>query len=214
MSANKHPLVIELLHDKVLRSNLIGCIIIWSMCAFNFYLLTFFMKYFPGNIFENSLSFAISDVIAFTLSGLVIKRTTVVFGYKIAFLISTTGGILYMLFSSVEAAIPILICISRMGVVMAFNMGYISVPKLFPTKFQSTVYAVVNFFSHLIACAAPLFAEIPAPVPYVAFIAAIVISVLSLRFLTEMEVHNSDTNKEEQDYYEVQETSGISQHET
>ena len=42
------------------------------MCTFNFYLLTFSMKYFPGNIFGNSLAFAFSDVIAFILSGFLI----------------------------------------------------------------------------------------------------------------------------------------------
>ena len=42
------------------------------MNAFNFYLLTFTMKYFPGSIFGNSLAFAFSDVVAFTLSGLII----------------------------------------------------------------------------------------------------------------------------------------------
>lgn len=171
------------------------------MCSFNFYMLTFFMKYFPGDIFENSLSFAFSDLVAFTMSGLIIKYTTVVRGYQIAFLISTIGGILYVLFSSVAASmIPVFICLSRMGVTMAFNMGYISVPKLFPTKFQSTVYAVVNLFAHLVACAAPLVAEIPSPVPMVAYVVAIIVSALSLKTLTELDQDLTNTKSEDQDY--------------
>ena len=178
----------ELWNEKSLRSNLIGCIIIWSMCSFNFYMLTFFMKYFPGNIFENSLSFAISDVIAFTMSGLIIKYTTVVRGYQVAFVISTVGGVLYVLFSAAfEGMIPIFICLARMGVTMAYNMGYVSVPKLFPTKFQSTVYAVVNLFAHLVACSAPLVAEIANPVPMMVLVGAVVVSVASLKTLTELE---------------------------
>ena len=55
-----------------MKSNLLGCIVIFSMNAFNFYLLTFTMKYFPGSIFSNSLAFAFSDVIAFALSGFLI----------------------------------------------------------------------------------------------------------------------------------------------
>ena len=125
----------DMWREVKLRGNLIGCVLLWSMCSFNFYMLTFFMKYFPGNIFENSLCFAFSDLIAFTLSGLIIRYTTVVRGYKLAFLISSTGGVLYMLFNGVPALIPVFLCLSRMGVTMAFNMGYISVPRLFPIKF-------------------------------------------------------------------------------
>lgn len=226
MSANKHPLIIELLHDKVLRSNLIGCIIIWSMCAFNFYLLTFFMKYFPGSIYKNSFSFALSDMVAFTLSGFIVKRMSVHNGYKIAFLTSTVGGVLFVLFTSVQnlvfssitmtAFVLVLVCLCRMGVTMAFNIGYTSVPRLFPIKFQSTVYAVVNLFAHIVACAAPLVAEIPSPLPFAAFVIAIVISASSLKFLKEIdrlfrgEVKEQDL---EQNYYEVQENSGISRDE-
>ena len=125
----------EMFYDPKLKSNLIGAVILWSMCSFNFYMLTFFMKYFPGNIFENSLCFAVSDLLAFTLSGLVIKYTSVPRGYRLAFLISSCGGGLYILFKSVTSLIPIFLCLSRIGVTMAFNMGYISVPRLFPIKF-------------------------------------------------------------------------------
>ena len=170
------------------------------MCSFNFYMLTFFMKYFPGNIFENSLCFAFSDLIAFTLSGLVIRYTTVVRGYKLAFLISSIGGLLYILFSNMPVLIPVFLCLSRMGVTMAFNMGYISVPRLFPIKFQSTVYAIVNLFAHIIACFAPLVAEIPPPVPFIAYLSAIAISVLATSALNEIDgagaVQKSASGKE------------------
>lgn len=105
------------------------------MSSFNFYMLTFFMKYFPGNIFENSLCFAVSDLIAFTVSGIVIKYTRVTRGLKLSFLISSLGGILFVMFSSITALIPVFICLCRMGVTMAFNLGYISVPRLFPIQF-------------------------------------------------------------------------------
>lgn len=118
-----------------IRQNLIGSVILWAMSSFNFYMLTFFLKYFPGNIFENSLCFALSDVVAFTLSGLVIKYTRVNNGFRLAFLISSVGGVLYLFFSKEAAYIPIFVCLSRVGVTMAFNLGYISVPRLFPIKF-------------------------------------------------------------------------------
>ena len=56
--------------EKVLRTNLWAAILIYSEASFNFYLLTFYLKYFPGNIFENSTFFACSDLVAFVLAGL------------------------------------------------------------------------------------------------------------------------------------------------
>ena len=114
---------------------MIGSIILWAMSSFNFFMLTFFMKYFPGNIFENSLCFAVSDIIAFTMSGVIIKYTKVNNGFRLAFMISSFGGVLYIFFGSVTAFIPVFVCFCRVGVTMAFNLGYISVPRLFPTKF-------------------------------------------------------------------------------
>ena len=56
--------------DPILRTNLWAAILIYSEASFNFYLLTFYLKYFPGNIFENSTFFACSDLIAFVLCGI------------------------------------------------------------------------------------------------------------------------------------------------
>ena len=96
---------------------------------------------------------------------------------------------------------------------MAFNIGYISVPRLFPIKFQSTIYAIVNFSAHIVACLAPLLAEIPSPIPFVGFLAAIGVSALFLKTLTELEQQKEVWVQEkdlEQNYHEVQENSGIS----
>ena len=112
-------------------------------------------------------------------------------------MISFVGGVLFVLFESAHALVfggsaantaivPVLACLCRMGGTMAFNIGYISVPRLFPIKFQSTVYAIVNFSAHIVACLAPLAAEIPSPVPFVGFLVAIVVSTLFLKTLSEL----------------------------
>jgi len=55
--------------DRILRTNLWAAILIYSEASFNFYLLNFYLKYFPGNIYENSTFFACSDLVAFILAG-------------------------------------------------------------------------------------------------------------------------------------------------
>jgi len=136
----KQPVLKDLLKVKKLKRNLIGSTILWSMSAFNFYLLTFFLKYFPGNIFENSFFFALSDLIAFGSVGFLLKRTNIVSALYIAFAIDFIGGISYILFHNNVSMVPLLICICRGGVTMTYNIGYVSVKELFPTLFIATVY--------------------------------------------------------------------------
>lgn len=65
---------------------------------FNFYLLAFYLVYFPGNIYENSLSFAVSDIFAYIISGLLIKRLSIHSALIMPYMISALGGVLYLLF--------------------------------------------------------------------------------------------------------------------
>lgn len=52
---------------------------------------------------------------------------------------------------------------------MSFNIGYVSVARLFPTNFVATVFGIVNFFSHSITVGAPMVAELPDPIPFIVF---------------------------------------------
>lgn len=67
--------------------------------------------------------------------------------------------------------VPMLVAFCRIGCSMSFNIGYVSVSKLFPTEYVTTVFGIVNMFSHLITCFAPLMAEVPEPIPMVVFCA-------------------------------------------
>jgi len=62
-----------------------------------------------------------------------------------------------------------LVAFCRMGGAMSFNIGYVSVSRLFPTQYTTTVFGIVNFFSHLITIGSPIVAELPEPIPMVVF---------------------------------------------
>lgn len=65
---------------------------------FNFYLITFNLKYFPGNIYQNSMCFAVSDLIAYLISSSILERTNTSQTLIISFCICLVGGILYIVF--------------------------------------------------------------------------------------------------------------------
>lgn len=59
--------------DTRLKINLVCSCMVWLHSSFNFYLITFYLKSFPGNMFVNSICFASADMIAYLCSGVVIK---------------------------------------------------------------------------------------------------------------------------------------------
>ena len=101
---------------------------------FNFYLIVFYLKYFPGSIFENSIWFALSDFFSFMISGTVLKKTgspnrTLVFSFGL----SALGAFIYLFLFWDLRLVPIFILLSRMGNSMAFNTVYVSNNRFFPT---------------------------------------------------------------------------------
>lgn len=67
----------ELLKHRQLKINLICSCLIWLMSSFNFYLITFYLKSFPGSIYVNSICFAGADMIAFMSSGIILKKLSI-----------------------------------------------------------------------------------------------------------------------------------------
>ena len=143
----------------------------WLLSSFNFYLITFYLKSFPGNIYVNSLCFAFADFLAFIASGCMLKCSSISFTLAISYSLSLIAGINYLVFyeSKNPYVIPLIVCVSRIGGSMSYNVGYISVAMLFPTEYVSTVFGLVNFVSHLVTVGAPLVAEIHDPVPFIVF---------------------------------------------
>lgn len=70
---------------------------------------------------------------------------------------------------------------------MSFNIGYVSVARLFPTQFVSCVFGIVNFVAHLITVGAPLVAEMPEPVPFVVFCLNAFMAVFASCWLVEID---------------------------
>ena len=71
-SAKKGPFR-QMMADRTTRHNLLASMVLWIMSSFNFYLVTFYLKYFPGNIFQSTLCFAFSDLFGYIFSGLLLK---------------------------------------------------------------------------------------------------------------------------------------------
>ena len=137
----------------VLRTNLWAAALLYAEGTFNFYLLSFYMKYFPGNIFENSVYFACSDLCAFFLAGVLLNYTSMKFTIRVASIAALIGGFMYLFLESSQPELqPAMIVLSRLGQSMIFNATLISVNRLFPTLLIANAYGICNFCAHIIAC--------------------------------------------------------------
>ena len=78
---------------------------------------------------------------------------------------------MYLFFYKTEIylLIPAIISFNRIGIQMSFNIGYISMAKLFPTHLVSSAMGIVNFMAHVFTVGAPLVAETSEPIPFVVY---------------------------------------------
>lgn len=160
---------------------------------FNYYLVAFYLKYFPGSIFKNSLWFALSDFLSYLISGSILKRTNTQRTLFISYVISGSGSAIYLFFFWDLRLVPLFILLSRIGNSMAFNAVYVSNNRLFPTKYLTSSFGIVNFISHLYAIGAPMVAEIPDPYPFTTFFIHSCVGAVCSFFLKEI---NKEADKD------------------
>lgn len=108
---------------------------LWSANMFNNYMLGFYVKYFPGNIFINSMYFALADIFAYVLSGVIIKRVAIKKSFFIIYAIMLSGSVFYLFFFWYDPLVPVFIMLSEVGVSMSFNVMYCTNKKLYPIEF-------------------------------------------------------------------------------
>ena len=82
--------------DSVIKRNLIGTNIVFVCGGFNVFLLTFYLKYMPGNIYYNNCCFAGSDILGYILGGLGLKCLGVSRAVRFTCVLSGIGGALYL----------------------------------------------------------------------------------------------------------------------
>lgn len=136
------------------------------------------IKYFPGNIFVNTLTAAFSDMISSAASGLIYnsigpKRSLMAFfglsafaGTCIVFyertFDSSTEGQSYLIF-------PMLILMASFGIAASFNTIYIANSELFPVLFSSTAIGICNLIARLSSILCSQLAEVQSLLPMIVF---------------------------------------------
>ncbi len=58
-----------MMKNYVIRRNLFIMIAVWFTSILSWYMIVFYMKYIPGNIYENSIAVSSADTMGYVLTG-------------------------------------------------------------------------------------------------------------------------------------------------
>ena len=176
----------DLWRDSIYRVNLIIMILSWSASSFCFYIIGFYIKYIPGDIFVNMITTCIADVISSIVAGVIaqyIGTQRTLFG---SFAISALGGVcLNLVQKQNKILIMIIIMTTKFGINIAFTLCYIINAEYFPSIICSRVFGICNIFSRISTILSPLIAEVTPPMPMVIYVFVCFISMIASLFLTK-----------------------------
>lgn len=136
----------------------------WSCVSFSYFLLNFYIKYIPGNIYENQMVSGLA-CFAFLISGPISKKVNnkhiLTGSFVMALFCSLILFSISMIFAEVASTdgIAIIILMIRCGINLAFCMVFVIHTELFPTCFLASSYGICNFVCRSVTLAAPLIAE-------------------------------------------------------
>jgi len=145
-------------------------IMLWSVSSLNYYLISYLLKYVPGNIYVNNTVSITSDIAANMLAGVLYK----IFGPKVAFClsysVSAVGGLLIALTSADNTyLIAFFVLLAKFGISFAFSMVYMLTPKLFPTQLTATAFGLCNLIARFVTIMAPMLAELKGVIPMMCY---------------------------------------------
>jgi hypothetical protein len=134
----------------------------WLTCSLNNTMISFLLKYFPGNIYFNGFMSCLSEVIGTFVSGLLLLSYTPKRCLEWSFTLAGLGGLIMVIyliksdyynqaelkFSSGEMLLfGGLILVVKFGNASAFNVLYGCTTSMFPPLFSVTAFGISNFFA-------------------------------------------------------------------
>ena len=129
----------------------------------------FYMKYVPGSIYVNTTAGAVSENLAYVVSGLLLNRIGIKLCYIIPLSIAIIGGFLLSAFPSEGLTEAAFVLIAKFGICWSYNNCYLSTPLLFPSHLRVRTFGIVHLLASFVTVLSPLLAEVHPPVPMIIF---------------------------------------------
>lgn len=155
------------LSDMVNLKNLVFYVIMSIACSFIYYIINFYVKYLPGNIYTNQICNSVADLIGDVSSMFVVKytnhRTGFIFSYSVCavacLLISWSTMNMDNPDENPKWVIPIGVLGAKMGISLSYSIFYFATVHYFESHYHGFVMGVSNFLARFTTIGAPIIAE-------------------------------------------------------
>lgn len=156
----------------------------WTTCAFTYYMIMYQLKYWPGNIYINTIASAMSGNIAYIVAGFCYEKFGAKTTFSAGFLLSVVGGIcLLIVGESVTIWMPVFVTIAAFGINGCFCLVYVIMVDVFPTLFVATAFGICNFAARIATIFAPVVAELSPPLPMILFTSMTLLGAVLIQFI-------------------------------
>ena len=151
-------------------------VLIWVTVSFNYYLINLFLKYIPGNIYQNTAASASAELCAAFLSFQFLAKIGIKWSLCCLFLFAAVSGVCLIKDQAVDGSpwTPLLVMSCKFGISGCFNAIYIGTATMFKPSLSATAFGTCNFFARLATIFAPLIAEWEDPLPLTILVATCV----------------------------------------
>lgn len=166
--------------------NLLMMSVAWASSSFALFMIGFYIKYIPGDMFTNVILSCTSEACACIISGFV----AVFLGTKntlfVSFFIGAVfgGSLVFIDPSNVELIIVCLI-LTKFGVASSVNLCFLVTNEYFPIVYSATVFGACSLFARVISMFSPIIAEIDNPLPMLIYTLFCIFSMIGTSFLTK-----------------------------
>mmetsp|Transcript_1426 Transcript_1426/g.1944 ORF Transcript_1426/g.1944 Transcript_1426/m.1944 type:complete len:190 (-) Transcript_1426:22-591(-) len=155
-------------------------VVIWAVCAFNFYLITFLANTFE-QVYVIAFCLSLADLLAYTLSGCLVKRIGTRFSLFYSMLLASIGGVLilaYGLQHEDSRLFPVLFFISKFGTTTAFGTAYVGNTEVFPVEIAASAMGICMVLARVFSSVQFLFMQMAQPAPMIIFTGGSVIAAI------------------------------------
>ena len=157
----------------------------FGAASFNYYLITFYTKYIPGNIFVNMIVASLSEFFSTIITGAIVSKLGPKLAFTVAYSLCGVACAFLWLAEARERVqdIPSIILVAKFGICSAFSMLYMNTLLYFPNKFMGRVFGMCNVFARFVTIMSPMVAEAPEPTAELSMVLSCLLAAILSRGL-------------------------------
>jgi hypothetical protein len=130
-------------------------------CGFGYYLINFYVKYLPGDIYTNQIVNSISEAFGNASAAYIATKMPIHWGFALSFLACGIACV-FVIFAEIHEAlwmIPLGILVAKFSISCGFSTLYFATVHYFETSYLGFMMGLTNFFGRFSTIFAPMVAE-------------------------------------------------------